>query len=65
LFLLGHEFIEGPLLHQLGHRAQGEAEHCNGGAQLEGLLNYPCRREFVVAEADAKTAAIALTAWAA
>ena len=65
LLLLGHDFGQGPLLQQLGHGAQGEAQHSHGGAQLQGVLDAAGGPQLVVTQPDPETAAFAITATAA
>ena len=63
--LLTDHLIEGPLLQQISHGAQGETQHGHGGAQLKGFLQRAGRLQFVIAEADPEAAStIALAALA-
>lgn len=49
------------LLQQLGDGTDREAQCRHSGAELEGLLNGMGGPQFVVAQADAKTAGITIT----
>ena len=51
------------VLKQLGHRAQGEAQGCHGGAQAKGLLDGSGGAQFVFAEADAEAAGFPVAAF--
>jgi hypothetical protein len=55
----GHQFVEFALLQQLGHRADRKTQGGHGGTQLEGLLNHLGSPQFVIAQADAKSAGLA------
>ena len=51
------------VLKQLGHRAQGEAQGCHGGAQAKGLLDGSGGAQLVFAEADAEAAGFPVAAF--
>ena len=59
--LLCHEFIELAILEHLAQGAEGKAENRDGGPQVEGLLQGPCRAHFVVAQTDAKSTALTVS----
>ena len=64
--LLLHQFAELAVFEHLAEGAHCEAEHRNGGAQIEGFLERPRGAHLVVAQADAETTTFAVPAgWAA
>jgi hypothetical protein len=61
----GDDLAQLAILKQLGHRAQGEAQGCHGGAQAKDLLDGAGGAQLVFAEADAEAAGFPVAAFAA
>ena len=63
--LLSHELVKLSLLEHLPKGADCKAEHCHGGAQIEGFLERPSGPHLVVAQSDPEAATLSVSGAAA